>query len=174
MQMRNKKLFTALAISIALIGWLAFNYIEKERQRAIVHEVWPLFSDCSSDQNSKDITFTGKALIWEGKSDQRSAAYDKLPSSLKANSLSDKITIFMITSKQPKIIGTYELTGQKAVQVRAFICIVSWPEKKVIGGTSIMGEPPPEEKDVNSGAKNGVGDIDTPIANWIASLTKNK
>lgn len=172
--MQYKRLLPVLAIAIAVIAWVSFNYIEKERQRTIVHEVWSLFSDCTPNQNSNVLSITGKVLIWELQSDERSAAYDRLPSGLKANSSSDEITILMIVHKQPKILGTYEVTGQKAVQVRAFICVVSWPEKKVLGKTSIMGEPPPDEKDVVSGAKTGVGDINAPIVNWIISLAKSK
>jgi hypothetical protein len=180
---RNQIVILLLIISLAICGCIGLEDItgETQKQKAIVTKVSPLINEKTRSENSDDISLHGKALIWDLTKDSRSDAYDSLPDSLRAASSDKPITIFMITDIRDDKVGVYTITGKyetygiPAYQRYVDIFVAYWPENRSAGKYTIKGEEPPEEIEADDADRDGeFGDINSPIANWIANLPREK
>lgn len=152
---------------------------ETQKQKAIAAKVSSLLKEKTRIENSDDIALHGKALIWDLTKNTRSEAYDSLPNSLKAVSSDKPITVFMITDIRNDKIGVYTITGEyetygtPAYQQYADIFVAYWPENKSAGMYTVTGEKPPEEIEADDADRDGeFGDIEGPIADWVANLPR--
>lgn len=164
-----------MVVGIFLLLHLEEKEFEKKRKEleAIADEVRPmaLVKKCKEigEIDESLISIRGKCLLWDLKTNSPIS----LPKDLQAKSSDRPITIFLIIDKGSRVIGYYSISEQPAFQTYADICIVYWPEKKVIGMHSIFGKMPRFSRPVINVPEYTYENADRLIINWIKSLPKS-
>jgi len=144
---------------------------EMQKQKTIANQVRPFAQSGANDGNSNNPILHGNALIWDMTSNSRSAAYDLLPSDLRAESSDKQITVFLIRGARDVKVGTYSISGENAYEQYTDISVVYWPENRSAGFYSILSEEPRSSREVQNNPE--YGDPNKPIADWIEKLRGN-
>jgi hypothetical protein len=138
------------------------------KKQAIVNDVLPLVN--KSIPSRDNITVVGQCLIWNEAQAKQSDAQDKLPSELKMNDASSKVTVFLITAIRDERIGQYSESGAYAYSSVADITVFYWPDKVVVGTQHIYASNVPGERVVQEKAEHS--DPSENIAKWITTLKR--
>jgi hypothetical protein len=167
----------AVFLFVVIVASASYYFLlqkELEQQQAIIDQVRPQIEACKSMKSSpsKSVVIRGKALVWDMRSNRQHGAYGRLPSELKATSTDKVITIFAVIGERLEKIGTYEISRQPAYREYVDICVVYWPEQKVVGLYWVVSKEPPSVRQVEYTPE--YGDPNVPIADWIAALPKEE
>jgi hypothetical protein len=164
--MKTAKVLAVLAV-VGLIVWYGtVSHKETVAQRAIVNEVRGLIQDCRTAGDK--VTVTGKALVWDMRSDSRSGAHGMISSSRQAKSTDKPITVFMVMGERNEQVGTYSISHQPAYRQYMDVAVAVWPDKKPVGFHSVVSKEPRSSRPVQQTPE--YGDPNEPIARWIDTL----
>jgi len=163
-------LVAVLILGLVGLVTLVRNSVATRGFRPVVSEVYQQVDHCDSASRTASISMQGKALVWDTESDALSKAYWKLPEELRAGVSDSQITVFLILEKQRELVGRY--TFAAAYRQYARICVIHWPEKEVVGVTTIASLDPPEKRQLQFTSE--YGDLNIPIGEWIQNLSASK
>lgn len=183
--MRSRRAAAVVLLFVVIVGSASYYYFayvpyftrlfkESEQQQAIIDQVRPQIETCKSmrSSESKSVVIRGKALVWDMRSNRQHGAYGRLPGELKATSADKIITIFAVIGERLEQVGTYEISHEPVYREYVDICVVYWPEQKVVGSYWVVSKEPPSARIVEHTPE--YGDPTVPIADWIASLLREE
>jgi len=110
-----------------------------------------------------------KAIVWWTESKTLADAHWLLPDEDRADPGDESLAMVLVVNRESALVGKYGgKDDSPAFRQRADLCIVLWPERKLVGRTYVQSDPLPER---GVGPKHG--DLDPPIARWVASFVEN-
>jgi tetratricopeptide (TPR) repeat protein len=115
-----------------------FDNAEMTRQRRIVAQL----GDLTRCEGTPSIPADREILVWDRETNRRSSAQHLLPKRLGADAQSGSMVIVVLLPRKTEEVGRYEISREPAYRVTRDICVVAWPEKRVIGrGTVVSADP---------------------------------
>jgi hypothetical protein len=175
---------------------------ETARQQRILSDARSVVAQCELRKDGS-IRLLGKAMLWDlADGSNPKLANELLPNGLRATDEDSRITVFLITERLAVRRTTYggpapyrggasdllreslakagvkqpprEPSGIPGYRMDLKVCVVSWPEKKPLGCTTITGEEPPAsvylDKDAREYRHNSLG----PLLRWLTSLPRDQ
>jgi hypothetical protein len=166
-------------IKVTVVGAVVFVYAaiagvasmrhqqELGRERKIVQGVSDMRDQC---RPAPDLVLADRVLVWDVASDHRSGAYDALPGALRARAKDRGMTVVLVLGTRTEQVGTYTISQQPGYRQYVDVCLVHWPDRRVLGMHSVVSSEPPSSRIVQ--ARPEYGDPDAPIANWLSGLRR--
>jgi hypothetical protein len=156
-----------------LVAWLVLGLVLLGRhgeQSRIIDDVRPLLRQ--EPQRKLPAAVNGRILVWDMTTNGvRQETHRKLPPERVFDKPEGPITVVAILDIQRDQPQQYNngIVGYRQV---ATVRVVSWPEKKAYGTYLVTGFDPPFIVFRNSDSDKSpeLGDLDTPLANWIKGL----
>lgn len=116
----------------------------------------------------------GKALIWDGATDDVSEAHGRLPVDLSAQSPDEAMTVFLIDYQDRRHILNYSYdlmhggggAGVKGICIESYISVIAMPGGRPLGRYKVYGNDPPAAAKFTPGQTEVVGAWVGRVAHW--------